>query len=89
MSATYAGILRVNQIEWTTAAPPKPPAEGVRVQVTLLDAVANQGQQMAAALARLAASHAVQDIADLASWERETRQDRELPGKKGVTDDDH
>lgn len=85
MSATYAGILRDNHIEWTTPEPPKLPAEGVRVQVTLLDAVPDsksQGQQMAAALARLAANHAVQSIPDPLAWERELRQDRDLPGRR-------
>ena len=84
MSTTYTGILRDNQIEWTQPAPPKAPAEGLRVQVTLLDAVPNsasQGQQMAAALARLAANHALASIADPLAWERELRQDRELPGR--------
>jgi hypothetical protein len=84
MSTTYTGILRNNQIEWTPPVPPKLPADGVRVQVTLLDAVPNsatQGQQMAAALSRLAANHSVASIDDPLAWERETRQDRELPGR--------
>lgn len=84
MSATYTGMLRNNQIEWTPPAPPQLPADGVRVQVTLLDAVPNavsQGGQMAAALARLAANHADESIVDPLAWERETRMDRELPGR--------
>jgi hypothetical protein len=82
--STYTGILRDDHIEWTASAPPKLPANGVRVQVTLLDdvpVVATQGQQMASALARLATNHAVANIPDPLAWEREIRQDRELPGR--------
>ena len=83
MSTTYTGILRDDRIEWTAPAP-KVPAKGVRVQVTLLEGTAPadaQGQQMADALSRLASSHAVADIPDPLAWEREIRQDRELPGR--------
>jgi hypothetical protein len=83
MSMTYTGILRDNSIEWTAPAPELPP-EGVRVQVTLLEggpAACDQGQQMAAALGRLAAARALATIADPVAWEREVRQDRELLGR--------
>jgi hypothetical protein len=83
MTTTYTGILRDNRIEWTAAAPPELPADGVRVQVTLLDAVPaiGQGEQMAAALARLAAQDGLSSIGDAAAWQREVRKDRELPGR--------
>ena len=36
---------------------------------------------MADALTRLAEIDAMADISDAAAWEREARQDRELPGR--------
>lgn len=83
-ATSYQGILRDNQIEWTQSTPPELPPGGVRVQSTFLDTLpkaATQGQQMAAALARVAAKGALDGIADPAAWEREVRQDRELPGR--------
>ena len=82
MAATYTGILRNNSIEWSPPAP-ELPADGVRVQVTVLDAlpVPEQGQRMAAALDRLAAARALDGIGDPLAWERETRQERELPDR--------
>lgn len=88
MLETYQGILRDSHIEWSGDAPARLPADqGVRVHVTLLDRVpadsteTNQGQRMAAALERLAALPALEDISDPSAWERETRQDRPLPGR--------
>ncbi len=90
MLATYQGILRNNRIEWSGEGPEKLPADQpVRVHVTLLEQIvpaappSDQGQRMAAALEKLAASQEVESIADPASWERETRQDRSLPGRDG------
>jgi hypothetical protein len=88
MLATYQGILRNNRIEWSGDGPEKLPADQpLRVHVTLLDQIvqatppSEQGQRMAAALEKLAASQAVESIADPAAWQRETRQDRTLPGR--------
>ena len=39
------------------------------------------GARMAAALGRLAEIHALADINDAATWERETRHERALPGR--------
>ena len=81
MDTSYTGILRDNHIEWTSPAPILP-AEGVHVQVTLLEQVPappNQGQRMASALACLAANGGVATITDPHVWERETRTDRDLP----------
>jgi hypothetical protein len=81
---TYQGVLRGDHIEWTQPPPLPLPPSGVRVEVTLLDALPGasiQGQQMAAALTRLAANGTVGGIVDPAAWERELRQDRELPGR--------
>jgi hypothetical protein len=87
MLETYQGILCDNRIEWSGEAPRHlPPHQGVRVYVTLLDAVPNgggesQGCRMAAALEKLAAMQRVSAIPDPAAWEREQRQDRPLPGR--------
>jgi hypothetical protein len=90
MLATYQGILRNNRIEWSGEGPQQLPADqSVRVHVTLLEQVtpaapsSEQGQRMAAALEKVAASQAVEGIADPAAWERDTRQDRSLPGRDG------
>lgn len=87
MLETYQGILHDNRIEWSGEAPQLPPAnQGVRVHVTLLEKVPapneNQGQRMAAALERLAASRSLAHIANPAAWERATREDRPLPDRE-------
>jgi hypothetical protein len=46
-----------------------------------VDANEGQGARMAAALERLAEIHALAGVDDAAVWERETRQDRALPGR--------
>jgi hypothetical protein len=86
MLKTYQGILHDNRIDWSGEAPQLPPADqGVRVRVTLLDKVpvpdGSQGQRMAAALERLAASRSLTHIPDPAAWEREMRGDRPFPGR--------
>jgi hypothetical protein len=87
MLETYSATIRDNQIEWD-AEPPKDLAAGqsIRVYVTLLEKVATiptseQGQRMAAALDRLAASGAGAGPSDPAAWEREEREERPLPGR--------
>ncbi len=87
MLETYQGILHDNRIEWSGEAPQAlPPDQAVRVHVTLLEKVpvsdGNQGQRMAAALERLATSQALAHIPDPAAWERETREDRPMPGRE-------
>ena len=42
-----------------------------------------RGEKMAEALAKLAAVNAFSEIEDPARWQRETRQDRILPGREG------
>jgi len=82
---TYPGILLDNQIAWSGEEPPVPPGRAVRVVVTLLEAAessSEQGQEMAAVLERLAALPANEDLSDPVAWQRETRQDRPLPGRE-------
>src|SRR5262245_30790967 len=89
MLPTYPAILRSNQVEWVADGPgPIPPGQAVRVYVTLLDppvveSTPGQGQRMAAALEKLAAGPASDQLSDPLGWERETRQDRPLPNREG------
>jgi hypothetical protein len=76
-----------NHIKWSGEAPQLlTPDRAARVHVTLLERVpvpnGNQGQRMAAALEKLAASQALAYIPDPAAWEREMREDRPLPGRE-------
>lgn len=90
MIPTYKATLRGNLLEWRGDVREHIPADrAVTVYVTLVDELsveteeiaARQGAAMAAALTRLAEMDALADISDAAVWEREERQDRELPGR--------
>ena len=85
MLPTYQGLLRLDHIEWDREAPPLPAGHPVRVLVTLLDpaAPAEQGQRMAEAMSRLAASRSRNLPDDPEAWQRETREDRPLPERDG------
>lgn len=87
---TYKAILRGNRLEWRGDVRKRiPPDRPVTVYVTLVDedideteeSASQQGAAMAEALSKLAQIDAMADIADAAAWEREVRQDRELPGR--------
>jgi len=88
MHPTYPGLLRDNQIAWTSDSPPDlAPGQTVQVIVTLVQADAgvpsdDRGQQMAAILEQLAALPANEDLADPLAWEREIRTDRPLTGRE-------
>jgi len=90
MIPTYKATLRGNRLEWRGDVRKHIPADrAVTVYVTLVDeapvetegVAGRQGAAMAAALTRLAEMNALADIRDAAAWEREARQDRELPGR--------
>jgi hypothetical protein len=90
MMPTYKAILRGNRLEWRGDIRKHIPADrAVTVYVTLVDELpvetegiaGKQGADMAAALTRLAELDALADIDDAAAWERDERQDRELPGR--------
>lgn len=89
MSQTYHARLRGNLLEWEGASPPAVSADhAIPVEVTLLDDAIDTvsdapGASMAAILSRLAALPAFGDIADAATWQRQVRKDRRLPGRKG------
>jgi hypothetical protein len=85
MLETYPAVLRDNRVEWSGEAPTDlPHGMGVRVYITLLEKTSqakplHQGERMAAALERLAASRSLANIADPLAWQCEVRQDRPLP----------
>jgi len=87
---TYKAILRGNRLEWRGSGRQHPPTNRpMAVYVTVLDeplgevnaSEKGEGARMAAALERLAEIHALADINDAATWEREARQERALPGR--------
>lgn len=88
MLNTFEAILHGDHLAWRRGAPePASQDEAVDVLVTVLNGqapglVSSRGEQMAAALARLADRDALPDITDPRHWQREVRRDRELPGRK-------
>ena len=100
MIPTCKAILRGNRLGWRGEVRKHIPADrAVTVYVTLVDKLPSQTQEdarkqgaaMAAALTRLAEARlaeldALTDINDAAAWEREARQDRELPVKRMRSD---
>ena len=89
MSQTYHARLRGNLLEWDGASPGAVSSDhAIPVAVTLLDDALDTGGEalgtrMAAILTQLAALPAFPDIPEAATWEREVRQDRPLPGRQG------
>jgi hypothetical protein len=88
MQNTYKAILTGDRLEWSGDAPEISRENSpVAVHVTILDDdihvtdVLTQGERMAAALERLAAIPAGEEITDPVAWEREIREDRVLPGR--------
>lgn len=86
MLNTYKALLHGNRLEWTSEEPGVLQLERpIPVHVTILEDEGElglqRGQRMAAALEQLAAMQAFADVIDPVAWEREMRQDRELPGR--------
>ena len=88
MSATYRAVLHGNQLEWRDEEPKDlSPDREVEVSVTILDTLDSpgiaktRGAAMAAALEQLAAAGGPRSFGDAAGWERETREERILPGR--------
>lgn len=82
---TYRAILKGNRLEWIGSEPTDLDVEQT-VEVTILETPGDvdpttQGQRMAEALERLAASNAFADIKDPVAWQREVRKDRPLHGR--------
>lgn len=88
MLRTYKAVLHGDVVEWSDEVPDlTATGHAIPVYVTILDEAmypalpSAGGQQMAAALERLATAHAVGSIPDPVSWQREMRQERDLPGR--------
>ena len=88
MLTTYEALLCDGRLEWTHDVPRNLPLNrAVQVHVTILqgDATENgheaKGESMAAALAQLAAIQSGASISNPDAWERDQREDRDLPGR--------
>ena len=88
MLNTYRATLHGNRLKWSDEEPESlPPDRGVEVFVTILgrpespESSRRRGAAMAAALERLAAAGGPKSFGDAAEWERETREERALPGR--------
>lgn len=86
MQAIYKAIVRGDRIEWDDDVPEQiRTQEALPVLVTVIGqpdaADDNRGPRMAEVLERLAASGGVPSITDPLQWQREQRQDRDLPGR--------
>ncbi|MBV9791837.1 MAG: hypothetical protein JOZ51_26850 [Chloroflexi bacterium] len=70
MLNTYKAVLQGDRLEWNDEAPGLTPDQPVAVYVTILDESVpsssdlSQGQRMAAALERLAATSVFKDVVD-------------------------
>jgi len=86
MQSIYKAIVRGDRIEWEDDVPEQiRTQQALTVLVTVVDQPAaaddTRGPRMAEALERLAASGGVSSITDPSQWQREQRQDRDLPGR--------
>lgn len=86
MATTYDAILRNNQLEWEASSPVAAPDESLRVKVTVVgaDVALSEPERQAKiiqALEELASQGWIQGIPDPLAWQREVREDRELPGR--------
>ena len=85
MFATYRAVLHGQILEWYNGKPQNLPTDRpLDVHVTILEEEtkeASQGQRMADILGKIAALQGGASVADPIVWERETRQDRSLPGR--------
>lgn len=82
MLKTYKAILRANRLEWSEGIPERLAEDRpLKVSVTILEGEPAQGRRMAEALEALAGLDASFSIPDSADWEREQREERDLPGR--------
>lgn len=86
MQSIYKATLRGDRLEWEDDVPEQiRTQEALPVLVTVIGqpdaADDSRGPRMAEVLERLAASGGVASITDPSEWQRDQRQDRELPGR--------
>ena len=81
---TYRAVLKGNTLEWTDEAPQD--GESKEVLITVLGGAGPlkkpRGPEMAEALRQFADSGQPSSFGDALEWQRETRQDRVLPGRE-------
>ena len=88
MLPTYRAVLENNQLQWLDEEP-----EGghlnrpLTVLVTVVEEAREikgpaQTERIAAILNRLAARNSLSEISDPVAWQRESREDRPLPGRE-------
>ncbi len=87
MPETYKAILRGNKIEWETDAPKflqkkKPVAVYVTVINENDESDLPNGEKMAEALNKIAATGGVATIENASDWQREQRLERNLVGRE-------
>ena len=85
---TYQALLHGDRLEWLGEAPEPQTDAPLRVHVTVLEqeppaAGQARGHAMAALLEKLAERRTFSAITDPVSWQRELRQERDLPGHEG------
>ena len=75
----YPAILRGDRLEWLAGAPPE--GDGAHVEVVVTNALPAgiTGRDALALLDRLGPDGAFQDITDPVAWQREQREERDLP----------
>lgn len=85
LKATVVG----NEIQWLEASEKAfPPNRSVPALITPLEeppgngSVQDRAQRRITALKKLASINAFSGISDPQAWQRETREDRELPGRE-------
>jgi len=85
MLQTYKALLRGDRVEWMGPHPSCGSDHPLEVEVTVLEderpSSPSRGKEMATVLEKLAGCGAFSEIEDPASWQRETREDRALPGR--------
>jgi hypothetical protein len=86
MRSTYKAIVRGDRIEWDDDVPEEIRSRpALTVFVTIPDSPGGpdpaDGRRQAEALDRLAARGGPSSITDPVQWQREQRQDRDVPGR--------
>ena len=92
MLSTYQAVLRGEVLEWIADKPPNLASErAIPVYVTILEEatpllMTERGLRMAAALEQLAQIQTTFTSLDPLQWERELRQERQLPDRDNNAD---
>ena len=88
MLRTFRALIKDNYVEWDSDANEQITTNSpVSVFITVLDNsiasddISCRGKRMASALNQLAKIRIFRDIGDPVTWQREVRQDRQLPGR--------